>query len=186
MKNGFMRLNISFLIPVSFLIATLSAPLGKSEEYVSYTKVGDEIPAFSVTTLDGKDINTGVLKGKVVLLNFWATWCPPCHAEIPRLQKEIWEKYTGRGFEMVAIAREQTRQEITKYRDKNKLSFPMAADPKRAIYAKFANAGIPRNYIINPDAKIVYQSYGYSSDDFEKMINVLEKELAKLGNRSGK
>jgi hypothetical protein len=58
----------------------------------------------------------------------------------------------------------------------------MASDPKRAIYAKFANAGIPRNYVIGPDGKIVYQAYGYSPGDFGNIIHAIEKELAKSGN----
>ena len=53
----------------------------------------------------------------------------------------------------------------------------MAPDPKRAVYAKFANAGIPRNYVINREGKILYQSIGYSPEDFQKMKSILEKEL---------
>ena len=184
MVTRVLHLKLSALISVCIVISVLFAPFARSEEYVSYTKVGRDVPAFSVSTLEGKEFNVAFLKGKVVLLNFWATWCPPCHAEIPRLQKDVWEKFKGRDFEMVAIAREQTSQEIKKYGEKNKLTFPMAADPDRAIYAKFAKAGIPRNYVIDPDGKIVYQSYGYSPEDFKKMIGILEKELEKLGNHS--
>jgi peroxiredoxin len=183
MKKRAMRPNILILIPACFVIATLFAPFGRSEQYASYTKVGDAVPSFSVTTLEGREISISALKGKVVLLNFWATWCPPCHTEMPRLEKDIWEKCKSNDFEMIAIAREQTSKEITEYREKYKYSFPMGPDPKRAIYSKFANAGIPRNYVINPEGIIVYQSYGYSSDDFDKMVKILEKELNKLKNR---
>jgi peroxiredoxin len=155
----------------------LFVPLSKPEEYVSHTKVGQDVPSFSVTTLEGKEVSTVALKGKVVLLNFWATWCPPCQTEMPRLEKEIWKIYQGQSFEMIAIAREQTDMEITQYRAKHKYSFPMAPDPKRAVYAKFANAGIPRNYVINREGKILYQSTGYSPEDFQKMESILEKEL---------
>lgn len=152
-------------------------PFARSEEYVSHTKVGDEVPAFSVTTLEGKEINIAALKGKVVFLNFWATWCPPCHAEMPRLQKEIWERHKGNNFEMIAIVREQTGEEIIECRQKYKYSFPMGADPKRKIYARFADAGIPRNYIIDPNGNIIYQSFGYSSGDFDEMVRVLDKAI---------
>jgi peroxiredoxin len=183
MGKNFMRANLSFLIPAYFIMATLFVPFGKSEEFVSYTKVGDKIPSFSLTTLDGKPFSIDTLKGKVVLVNFWATWCAPCLAEMPRIEKEIWQKRKGPDFEMIAIAREQNDQEIKGFRDKYNYSFPMGPDPKRGIYAKFANAGIPRNYVINPDGQIVYQSVGYSSEDFEKLMAILEKEFTQLRNR---
>jgi peroxiredoxin len=183
MKKRFMRPNALFLIPACFIFAAYSVPLGRSEQYTSYTKVGDPVPSFSVTTLDGREVNIGALRGKIVLLNFWATWCEPCQTEMPRLEKDVWEKYKGGNFELIAIAREQTAREITEYKEKHKYSFPLGPDPKRAIYSKFAEAGIPRNYVIDPEGVIVYQSFGYTPDDFDKMIKILEKELGKLKNR---
>jgi len=183
MKNRFKHLHLSFLITACFIITTLFLSFGKSEEFINYTKVGDKIPSFSVTTLDGTVFNIDALKEKVVLVNFWATWCAPCLSEMPRIEKEIWEKYKGPGFEMIAIAREQNNQEIKKFRDKHNFSFPMGPDPKRGIYDKFANAGIPRNYVINPYGQIVYQSIGYSTEDFEKMMTILEKEIKKSRKR---
>jgi len=177
MKIGIMRTKFSFSILACFAIAVLFVPFSTPEEYVSYTKVGQDLPSFSVTTLESKEVSTASLRGKVVLLNFWATWCPPCQTEMPRLEKDVWRKYQGRDFEMIAIAREQTSKEIQEYRAKHNYSFPMAPDPKRAVYSKFANAGIPRNYVINREGKILYQSYGYSPEDFQKMKSILEKEL---------
>ena len=177
MKIRIMQTKLSRSILACFALASFFVPFSKPEEYVSYTKVGQDVPSFAITTLEGEEFSTAALKGKVVLLNFWATWCPPCQTEMPRLEKEIWKKYQGRDFEMIAIAREQTSKEIQEYRAKYKYSFPMAPDPKRAVYGKFANAGIPRNYIINREGKILCQSYGYSPEDFQKMKNILEKEL---------
>jgi peroxiredoxin len=174
-----MRTKILRSILACFAIAMLFVPFSKPEQYVSYTKVGQDVPSFAITTLEGEEFSTAALKGKVLLLNFWATWCPPCQTEMPMLEKEIWNKYKGREFEMIAIAREQTDKEITEYRTKYKYTFPMAPDPKRGVYGKFANAGIPRTYVINRDGKILYQSTGYSPEDFQKMKNILEKELRK-------
>jgi peroxiredoxin len=178
-----MRSNVSLSILACLAAAIIFVPPAKSENYVSHVKVGEPVPLFSAITLEGKEVNISAFKGKVVLLNFWATWCAPCQAEMPRLEKEVWKIYRGRDFEMIAIAREQTSQDITAYQAKYNYSFPMAPDPKRAIFAKFADAGIPRNYVVNPDGKIVYQSVGYSPDDFEKMKNIIEKELTRLKDR---
>jgi peroxiredoxin len=178
-EDRFMRTKISCSILACFAIAVLSVPFLKPEEYVSHTKVGQDVPAFAITTLEGREFSTAGSKGKVVLLNFWATWCAPCQIEMPMLEKEIWKKYQGPDFEMIAIAREQTDKEITEFRAKHEYSFPMAPDPKRAVYGKFANAGIPRTYVINRDGKILFQSAGYTPEDFQKMKSILEKELKK-------
>jgi peroxiredoxin len=169
----------SFLIPASFLAISLLVTFGKSEEILSYTKVGDQIPRFSLTTLEGKTFDVEAMKGKIVLVNFWATWCPPCLVEMPELEKKIWQKRRGADFEMIAIAREEGIPEIKKFLEKNKFTFPMGPDPKRGIYSKFANAGIPRTYLIDRRGRILYQSVGYNTDDFEKLITILEKELKK-------
>jgi peroxiredoxin len=172
-----MQKKILFSILACLAIAVLFVPFSKPEAYVSYTKVGQPVPAFAMTTLEGKEFSTAAAKGKVVLLNFWATWCPPCQTEMPRLEQEIWRKYRGPDFEMIAIAREQTEKEIKEYRTRHQYSFPMAPDPKRTVYGKFASAGIPRNYVISREGSILFQSTGYSPEDFQKMKSILEKEL---------
>jgi peroxiredoxin len=152
------------------------------DEIESYTKVGQQMPAFSVTTLDGKQLKIADLKGKVVLVNFWATWCPPCLAEMPRLEKEVWRKYkSSANFVMVAIAREQSEQEIAAFRKENGFSFPMAADLKREAYQLFGNGGIPRSYVMGTGGQILYQSVGYDPAEFDQMKMVVEKALAKAG-----
>jgi len=115
-----------------------------------------------------------------VFLNFWATWCAPCLAELPRLEKEIWRKFNSEDFVMIAIAREQTNDEIAEFKNQRRLTFPMASDPKREIFSLFANGGIPRSYVVSGDGQILYQSDGYVPSEFKKMKTVMEKELKKL------
>jgi peroxiredoxin len=172
-----MQTKIPRSVLACFAFVLLLVPFSKSGDFVSYTKVGQQVPSFSIADLEGKKFSTDESKGKIVLLNFWATWCPPCVTEMPRLENEIWKKYRGSGFEMIAIAREQTDKEISEYRAKHKYTFPMAADPRRDAYGKFANAGIPRNYVVNREGKILFQSVGYSPDDFQKMKSILEREF---------
>lgn len=160
------------VIGVFFLVSC-----ARSQEFVSYTKVGDPILSFSLMTLEGAAFNIEEMKGKVVLVNFWATWCAPCLTEMPMLEKEVWQKHKGNDFEMIAIAREQGSQEIKVFQEKNKFTFPMGPDPQKAIYSKFSNAGIPRNYLVNRQGQIIYQSTGFNPKDFRELIALLEKEL---------
>src|SRR5262249_40389014 len=116
-------------------------------------------------------------RGKVVVLNFFATWCGPCLAELPHVEKEIWQKYKDKGVVLIAIGREHQNAELMDFKKKQELSFPVAGDPKRDVYKQFATQYIPRTYVINKEGKIVFQSVGYMEDEFKKLLDAIAKEI---------
>ena len=140
-------------------------------------KVGDISPLFTVKMFDGSEIAIADLKGKVVLIQFWATWCPPCRQELAVVEKEIIDRFKGKEFVYLPISREDSYDDIKKFREEFGYTFPMGMDTDRSIYYQFATQTIPRNYILNKEGKIVFMEKGYSEEMLEEIIHKIEKEL---------
>ncbi len=137
------------------------------------------MPDFTITDLDNKQFKLSDYKGKVVLVFFWATWCPYCREDMPYLEKEIWQKYKSEDFAMIAIAREETEEQISEFRKQSKFSFQMAADSKGEIFDLFANRGVPRSYIVDRNGEILHQTVGLGLQEFDDRKKVIAKELSK-------
>jgi peroxiredoxin len=141
--------------------------------------VGDNLPSFSVVNLAGEILSSEQLKGKVVLINFWATWCPPCCAEFPLLQKDIFDKITDNDFFVLAISRSEKPDTVKKFLDKNKYTFPIFLDEQAKTYNLFASKYIPRNFVIGKDRIVKWASTGFKKEEFYEMIELIKEELKK-------
>jgi len=169
-----MRLRLHWLAVFVLSGSVVAQP----SDSTTFTHVGQKVPAFSVTTLDGKIIDAEAMAGKVVLLNFFATWCPPCNQEFPELETRLWKKHRDQGLLVLAIGREHDAKELLSFRKKKGATFPLAPDPKRAVYGKFAAQTIPRNVLVDRHGTIVYQSIGYTPEEFSRLADRVESALA--------
>ena len=141
------------------------------------TQVGDAAPDFTVTRLDGIDFTLSAQRGKVVLINWWATWCPPCVEEMPLLQSLVWDRFKDADFAMVAVSRAEKPEVVEPWIQDKGFTFPVAIDPDRSSYGKYASAYIPRSYVIGSDGTILFQSQGYEQPEFATMIETIATAL---------
>ena len=111
---------------------------------------------FTLTDLQGKTWHFRDLKGKVVLVNFWATWCPPCRKEMPDLQA-LADKFKDQGFVVLAISDEEAAK-VTPFIAERKINYPVLLDPGRKVNDLFQVEGIPKSFVYNREGKMVAQS----------------------------
>ncbi len=143
----------------------------------SLVRVGDPVPQFSLSTADGNEFSCPV-SDRVTLITFFATWCGPCQMELPHIER-IWLAHQNdEHFRMLVIGREETIVSAREYRDKNGFSFPIAADPDRAVYSLFAKESIPRTLVVSPDGRIVYSEAGFAKEDVDELNDTLRQQLA--------
>ena len=111
---------------------------------------------FTLTALDGKVYNLDALRGHVVLLNFWATWCPPCRKEMPDMQK-LYERFEKKGFLVLAVSDEK-RETVEGFLAKQSYTFPILLDPDRKTNTAFYVEGIPKSFLFDRQGRLVAQS----------------------------
>ena len=148
-------------------------------EEATIIKEGEVALDFEITMFDGSVVKLADLKNKVVLLNFWATWCPPCRKELTRVEKDIIEKFKGQPFVFLPVSRGEKRETVAEFREKMGYTFPMGLDPDSLNYKKYAVTYIPRNFLIGKDGKVVKASVGYDEAEFDELIKLIEQEIKK-------
>ena len=165
---------------VSVVIGHNSAIQADSTGYI--VKVGEMAPDFTVTLTDGKQVNLSTLRGKVVMLQFTASWCGVCRKEMPFIEKDIWLKHKNNpNFALIGIDRDEPLDKVLAFAKATGVTYPLGLDPGADIFAKYAlrDSGITRNVLIDRDGKIVKLTRLYNEEEFTSLVQKIDEMLKK-------
>ena len=145
-------------------------------EATTLIHAGDMAPDFTVEMLDGSSVTLSALQGKPTLLIFWATWCPPCRAELSHLQEGVIDLY-GDKITVLPISRGEKRETVEEFLTKMGYTFAVGLDGDQSIYRKYASNYIPRCWVIDSKGEVVYAGVGYDETIAAEVQEALNRAL---------
>lgn len=163
------------LLPLALVLAACRS----GGEQGAIVAVGAPVPAYSTTTLAGDSASLASLRGKVVLLNIWATWCHPCREEIPVLQK-LHETHAARGLELVGVSVDVggAEAEIRSFAKDFRMTYPIWLDPAERVSSLFMAVGVPATYLVDRDGVLRWRHVGPVKEGDPALAKALEAALA--------
>lgn len=143
-------------------------------------KVGDVAPDFEMELTDGGKVKLSDLRGKVVMLQFTASWCGVCRKEMPFIEKDIWQKHKDNAsFALYGVDRDEPLEKVKAFAKQTKVTYPLGLDPGADIFALYADrkAGITRNVLIDRKGKIVMLTRLYNEEEFASLCSKIDEML---------
>ena len=144
-------------------------------------RVGDIAPEMEMELTDGQKVKLSDLRGKVVMLQFTASWCGVCRKEMPFIESDIWQKHKANpNFALYGIDRDEPVETVKAFAEKTGVTYPLALAPGADHFAKYADrkAGITRNVLIDKEGKIVMLTRLYNEEEFATLCKKIDEMLA--------
>lgn len=159
MKRRRMLVATGVLLPALAVLALLAYGFGREPRYIESPMLGRPAPTFGLTLFDGGMLRLADLRGKVVFLNFWASWCPPCRAEAPALEA-AWRQLEDQGVVFVGVNTQDDEERARAFLDEFGITYPNGRDPGGRIAVDYGVWGLPETFFIGPDGRITYKHIG--------------------------
>ncbi|MFC1838102.1 TlpA disulfide reductase family protein [Thermodesulfobacteriota bacterium] len=168
---------LAIIIVVIFILMRWENQLVYEDEPITEESI--PAPNFTLPGLDGESVSLDDYRGKVVLLNIWATWCPPCVAEAPSLEK-LNKRFKDDDFKLLTVSIDEGGESvIVPFMERNKLSFPVLVDPEGSIMELYRTTGVPESFIIRKDGIVdgkIEGALDWTSPEVVEYINNLIRE----------
>jgi len=179
---------VFIFVALTVLVIILSLKLNDSSvEFSNQVAIEGDIPApdFTFPGLDGKMVSLSDYKGKVVLVNIWATWCPPCVAEMPSMEK-LYHKFKGENFEILAVSIDETGlKAVAPFMKKTRLTFPALIDSQGAIKSVYRITAIPESFIVDKQGLLIKKIVGPADWASPQVLgffsNLIQKPMPQKG-----
>ncbi|MBI3628808.1 MAG: TlpA family protein disulfide reductase [Candidatus Rokubacteria bacterium] len=131
---------------------------------------------FTTPSPDGKPVKLGDHPGKVIFLNFWATWCPPCREEMPAMER-LYQRYKARGLVVIAVSVDSDIVVVPPFVKQNKLTFPIGHDPKMALAERYGVRALPSSFLVDKKGNLAALAIGPRAWDTKPAYAVIESLL---------
>lgn len=145
---------------------------------VSARELSGPAPDFTLTTREGETVQLADLKGKVVMINFWASWCAPCRQEMPFLD-EMYKDFSRAGFVLLGVNLDQNSAAAEKFLADVPVTFPVLMDPKGDVAKLYNNRAMPSSFFVDREGQLAYLHMGYRPGEEEKYRQTVRKLLAR-------
>ena len=163
-------------LPFAFLLVALAGAFYYQQQQAS-GRVGFPAPDFSLKGLDGREHRLADLRGKVVMLNVWATWCPPCREEMPSMER-LYRRMQGKDFVMLAVSEDQDGLAAVKpFVQQAGLTFPILLDREGVVSLRYGVTGYPETFIIDRDGRVIQHIIGPADWDSEQAYDHFRRLL---------
>ena len=150
---GRIALAAGVIIVLLVAYAFLGQPVGNS------LIVGEPAPDFSLSLFDGQQVSLTNVRGQVVVVNFWASWCPPCRQEAPDLER-VWQEYKDRNVLFVGITHKDVEAKSQSFMEEFGITYANGADSRRTIAKSYGVTGVPETYVVGPDGTLAFIRIG--------------------------
>jgi len=161
------------LIILTFLFLTAGAPSPWGIDEL----IGKRAPEFTLKDLNDKTVSLSSLRGKVVLINFWATWCPPCRAEMSSLNN-LHKEYKNNGFSVIAVSSDRSISSVRDFLSKKPVDLPVLMDSDSKVSRQFKVFSLPTSFLLDKNGVIVQKFLGEEEWDSPEMKKKIKEMLA--------
>jgi cytochrome c biogenesis protein CcmG, thiol:disulfide interchange protein DsbE len=167
-------------VAVAAVVVTATASAAWAEAHIK-PWTGKATPRLVAKDIDATPVDLKRLKGRVVVVNFWATWCEPCRDELPALLR-LKEKLAGRPFELLTVNYGESAEKITQFLQRERLTLPALLDTQKEIAKDWKVGGLPMTFVVDAKGRVRYWVFGERAWDEGAPLALVEKLLAEVSS----